>query len=440
MPFLGMRGTGDWTDNVVPEDWAQYIMYEEPNGDTPIYAMQSMYSKEAAKSYKYHWWTETTPTESGSVTNIYIDSALSTAYVYATHQSTFGIAGGVIYAKVAAATAKEFVPGSACILADTDQFDTWVHGHVRDVQINGASSYLAIELDEADDNHASAATYNLATCDRIMGAGSGFPEGSITPRPQTYDESEFDNLTEIFRNTFEQTGTAQATEIRTGDPFANDQKRCMVKHGIGFEKSFFFGVKRSTTGKNGKPLRFSEGVINFTRTNNSSNYANFVSSTDANYSGKTWLQAGKKFLNTYFAQLFRYLKGEALAIVGDGAMLGILELAEAYGNIQLTTTQKDYGVMVTSWNLPFGTVHFKTHPLLSHETLTQNLMILLTPRNVKLVPLINNSKNRDTKFDPAMQIPGTDGQTAGYLTEAGWKFYFPNQFMVLQGVGQNNAN
>ena len=85
MAFLGMRGTGDWADNVVPEDWAQYIMFEEPNGSAPMYAMQSMFRKEAVKSYKYHWWSETLPTEAGAVTSIYIDSGLGTAYVYATH-------------------------------------------------------------------------------------------------------------------------------------------------------------------------------------------------------------------------------------------------------------------------------------------------------------------------------------------------------------------
>lgn len=440
MAFLGMRGTGDWADNVVPEDWAQYIMFEEPNGSAPLYAMQSMFRKEAVKSYKYHWWSETLPTESGAVTSIYIDAGLGTAYVYATHQATHGIAGATVYVKVALALAKEFVPGSGCILIDSDQFDMLVHGHVKDVKLNGASSYLAVELSEIDDNHATSASYNLATVDRIIGAGSGYPEGSLTPKPRTYDESEFDNVTEIFRNTFDQTGTAQATEIRTGDPFMNDKNRCMISHSIGIEKSGFFGVKRVTTGYNGKPLRFSQGYINWVREFASANYANFQTSTDAAYSGKTWLQAGKKFINTYFAQLFRYLKGEAVAFVGDGALLGILELAEAYGDIQMTTNQKDYGVMVTEWHLPFGTVYFKTHPLFSHETAFQNLMVLLSPRNIRFCPLINNKKNRDTKFDPKMEMPGTDGQIAGYHTEAGWKFYFPNQGMVLQGIGKDNSN
>ena len=33
--FFGMRGTGDWVENQMPEDWNETILYLFPNGDSP---------------------------------------------------------------------------------------------------------------------------------------------------------------------------------------------------------------------------------------------------------------------------------------------------------------------------------------------------------------------------------------------------------------------
>lgn len=438
--FLGMRGTGDWQTNEVPESWAQFIMKEFPNGSAPLFAMQSMFSKESVDSYKYHWWTETLPTQAGAVTNIYIDSGLGTPYVYGTHQATRGIQGSVLYVKVALALAKEFRDGHLVLLRDSDQLDVDVRGRVTDVKFDGANSYIAVELAEADDNHASASTYNLATVDRILIIGSAFPEGSPAPIPLTYLPVEFSNVTQIHRNTFEITGTAKATKLRTGNGYMADKLRCAELHSIEWEKTLFQGKYLETTGLNGKPLRYTWGLIPWLISNNPSNISDFSTETGVNYSGKTWLQAGKKWLNTMLAQLFRYLNEDAIAFCGDGALLGIQELAEAYGDVNLSVKQVDYGIKVVEWHTPFGTLYLKTHPLFSHEPTMQNIMVILHPRNVKVCPLIGEGENRDTDFQENMQVPGVDGKLDGFMTEAGTKFMFPNQFMYLKGVGLNNNN
>ena len=42
-PFLGMRGTGDWTDSDMrPKNWRQGILYLYPNGDAPLTAILAM--------------------------------------------------------------------------------------------------------------------------------------------------------------------------------------------------------------------------------------------------------------------------------------------------------------------------------------------------------------------------------------------------------------
>lgn len=439
-PFLGMRGTGDWASNEVPESWDEYILKEFPNGMAPLTAMLSKLPKETVDSTKHHWWTETLPTQSGSVSSIYIDSGLGTEYVYASHASTHGIADAVVYAKVAENLAKEFKDGHTVVLRDSDQLDVDVTGHVVDVVLNGSSSYIAVKLMEADDNHASASTYNLATVDYIMVSGSGYAEGSAAPEPLTYLPSEFYNLTQIHRNTFEITGSAKATKLRTGPAYLTDKKRCAELHSIEHEKMLFWGLRRETIGRNNKKLRFADGLRNFIKRNVPANISDFETTTDSAYSGKTWLQAGKKWLDTNLATLFRYAVDEVIGYCGDLALLGIQELAEAYGNIQLKVAEQAYGILVTEWLTPFGRLYLKTHPLFSHEPTHRNFIFLLKPQNIKIAPLVGGGENRDTHFEENMQLPGVDGTLDGFLTEATVKFYFPNQFMWLRGVGKDNIN
>jgi hypothetical protein len=91
------------------------------------------------------------------------------------------------------------------------------------------------------------------------------------------------------------------------------------------------------------------------------------------------------------------------------------------------------------WITPFGTINLKTHPLFSHETTHQNMMVLLHPRNVRFCPLVGGGLNFRTKFEQNMQIPGQHSKVDGYYTAGLWKFYFPNQFMVMYNIGKDNT-
>ena len=437
--FMGMRGTGDWATNQVPESWAQYILYENPNGSAPLFAIQSMFRQENVDSYKHHWWTKTLPTQAGAVTSIYINQGLTTEYVYASHQALNGVAGVIVYVKVAEALAKEFKTGHDVILRDSDQYTVDVNGCVADVAYNGASSYVAVKLLEADDNGSTAATYNLATVDRILIKGSSYPEGSTAPDAIGYDPAEYDNYVQEYRDTLDISDIARATTLRTGDAYKEVKRECAEIHSIGLEKSGFWGFKYSGTGDNGKPLRTTQGIVPFVTENASANVVDYLTDSGADYAGKTWLQAGNKFMNTYLAQLFRYLPGEALAFAGDAALLALNELAETRGDIQLVPTSTSYGLQIIKWITPFGVVNIKTHPLFSHETTHQKMMVLLHPKNVKFCPLVGGGLNFRTKFEQNMQIPGQHSKVDGYYTAGLWKFYFPNQFMVMHNLGETNV-
>lgn len=431
--FLGMRGTGNWATNQVPESWRQMILHEFPNGSAPLTAMLSMMGTESIDSHTHHWWTKTLPSQGGAVTQIYIDAGLSTAYVYATHQATHGISGATVYVNVAEAVVKEFRAGHQVLLRDTDQLDVDIQGKVTDVAYNGASSYFALQLKEADDNHTTSSSYNIATVDRCLIIGNINPEGSDVPAAIGYDPVESDNRTQIWRNSLDMTNTAIAVKLRTGEAYQEAKRETLELHSIEMEKSAIWGINTTGTGANGKPERTAGGIVAYIRANASANIDDFRNNTT--YSGQTWLQGGKTWFNTFLATLFRYAKDEVLCFCGDSALLGIQELAETFGDIKLSVGQKDFGIAVITWITPFGVVHFKTHPLFSYEATNQRSMLLFKPKNVRFKPL----KGRDTFFEKDVQIPGVDGKTDCYTTEGTWEHNFPNQFMMLNGVGAANT-
>jgi len=441
--FLGMRGTGDWGANQVPESWDEYILYEYPNGSAPLFAMQSMFGKKRViDSYKHHWFTKTLPVQAGAVSGIYVNAGLTTSYSYTIHKNTYGVAGAVIYVKIAESLAKELKPTHKVLLRDSDQLDVDVVGKVEDVVYDGANSYVAVKLLEDDGNHiqlvgGEATSYNLSTVDRLLVSGNMNPEGSPAPPAIGYDPVEYTNVTGIYRNTLDITNTAIATTLRTGDAYKEEKRQCGELHSMEIEKDAFWSRYYEGVGKNGKPERSPMGLFEFVKSYAPDNYCDYV--TDSDYTGKTWLQSGKKWLNAKLAQLARYMSygsvTECVGFAGEGALLGIQELAEQDGTINLTPGQKDYGIEVITWRTVFLTVHLKIHPLFSHETTNSNLLVLGHPRNAKWLPL----KGRDTTFETNMQLPGVDGKVDGYKTEGTWQWNFPNQWMVLRGVGMDNA-
>jgi hypothetical protein len=440
--FLGMRGPGSWEPNQVPESWAQFILHENPNGSAPMFALQSMFKEEAVDSHTYHWWTKTTPVQALTITagSVYIDAGLATAYVYTTHQATKGIAEATVYVKVTEAFAKEVKPGHILLMRDiSDTVD--VVGRVIDIVYNGASSYLAVKLLEADDNGSTPASYNLSTVDRILISSNAYPDGSVAPEAITYNPVEYSNYVQNFRTTLDLTREAMAVALRTGDAYKEAKREIAFLHSKEIELAGFFGIKYSGTGENGQPLRTSQGIIPFLRENNPSNIMDFRSVTDSAYAGKTWLQVGKRWLDEVLTDYATYLPtSEVMCLMGNKASLGINDLADAGSMIQLTPGPgKSYGFDVTTWLTGSLKVHMKMHPLFSHELSNQNMMVLMLPENCKFCPLVGGGQNFNTEWEENMQIPGQHAKVDGYSTKGGWKFYHPNQFLVLRGIGEDNT-
>ena len=318
--FLGLRGTGDWASDQRPKHWRDMILRLYPNGTAPLTALTARMASESVDDPEFIWWTKTLSDQSVSVTGVYTNANLSSAY------ASGGTAGQVLYIKMAEADADEFRVGHQVLLRDASHYDVDVNAEVTAVMKNGDSSYLAVKLLEADDNGAST---DLSDCDTALIVGNINSEGAAMPDAVSYDPVKHYNYTQIFRNPLEITRTAKKTKLRTGDAYQELKRETLEYHSVEMEKAFLWGIRTEGTGTNGKPKRTTQGLIPTIKTDASANCNDF--SLNSSFSGKTWLQGGEEWLDYYMEQIYRYGATEKLAFAGSGALLGIAKLVKSLG-------------------------------------------------------------------------------------------------------------
>ena len=433
MAFMGMRGTGDWVANQVPESWREGILREYPNGMAPLTAIMSKMGSRKIDSYKIHWWEKMLPLQRATVTDIYIDATLITPYVYATHAGTIGIDGGTVYVRMSAADVSQFIPGSLVTLRTTGYPNVINVGIVTNVMVNGADSNLAVRLRMAD---AGDATSGLQAATLAFVVGSAFSEGAGIPQGLNYDVTEMENQTMISRNAISMTRTAMLTKLRTGDALAEARREALELHSIELEKALIWSVPGTDVGPNGEPRRTLRGLVSAIQTYAPANVLSYH--LDADYTGQTWLESGETWLDATLEALFRYGEPEKLAICGSGALLGIQRLAKANGQFTFTSKTVSYGIKVVEWVTPFGTIYLKTHPLFSHEAVNRNAIMLLEPKQLQFCYITDTTLREDKnwKLGGAGSI---DGMLEDYLTEWTIEFHHINRFGILLGVGLDSA-
>lgn len=428
--FLGMRGTGDWATNERPENWRQGILRLYPNGSAPLTAIQSMMGSEKTNDATFHWWSKLLPSQAATITGIYTDSILSTAYV------SSGAAGDVIYFKMSASDLTHFRVGHVVLLRDQSDLAVDVVAKVVARSSNGASSYIACKLREADDNSSDG---DLSDCDRALVIGNANPEGDAMPDALAYDPTEWYNYTQIWKTPLSITRTARLTKLRTEQAYKEAKREALELHSIEMEKSAFWGIRYSGTGDNGLPERMSMGLIQAIvygsdGTNNVGTVDDFTTNTD--YSGQTWLQGGEEWLDEQLEVIFRYGAAEKMAWCGSGTMLGIQRLVKNSGHYNISKGEAGYGIKVREWETPFGTIYMKTHPLFSFETTNRNVMVIHEPSNMKIRTITDTTfQGENPEATGYTKIDGTKEQ---YLTELGWEYHHPNGWGYLKGFNTDN--
>lgn len=341
--IAGLRGTGDWGTDERPKSFREGILRFNPNGTAPIFALSSKAKKRSVTDPEFAWWCE------GNV--------LTRLQVNGAHLSTDTLIN-----------VDSTDPTSTTLSANLGTATNLKPGDILLVEPVADAAALTQELIEVDDvlsdtqftaRRGVGGTTAAAIADNIFltVVSSAYAEGTGIPRAVTRNPIKFSNFIQIFKDSYELTGTADKTTTRTNNNYSEDKKRKMFKHSSDIEWSILMGRAAETTGDNGKPKRFMGGLRAFIP---SSNTTIFSSATTPN----TFLDA--------LAPIFDFDTG-----AGDTRMMfagnqALIELSKIFANeviFNVNNVVRIYGMDFQEFIIPNGRVLIRSHPLLSRHGL-----------------------------------------------------------------------
>ena len=404
--FAGLRGTGSWGTDERPKNFREMILWAEPNGRAPFTALSAKMKSESTDDPEFAWWEE----------------VLKPALVYTNN--------GAGYNNAATAITVDNGPGTHPT-TDTDltglQFvagDLLMIEHSADpasneivIVVSTTSTVLTVTRGAAGTT-AQAITDN----DRITRISSQYEEGSGSPNTVTSNPTKLRNYCEIQKTAYQVTNSAAVTNARTGDPLKNDRKRKMFAHAEKHEMSAIFGRASEATGSGGQPIRSSGGLRSFL----SSNVTIFtVDPTE------------DTFINA-IQRVFDWDAGgagdERVGFIGNTALMFLNRIIR-----DSTQTRINYdgmidffGMNLMKFQLPFGTIGFKSHPLMNVHPRYTSAMFIVNPAGIVRRPL----SGRDTKEDKGpggngIQAPDADLKKFQWIDEIGMEYHFERTMAYL---------
>lgn len=387
--IAGLRGTGDWGTDERPKNFRESILFFSPNGDAPIFALTGKAGKKTVDDPEFAWWAESQNhvrlTVNGTLvagdTTVSVDSADPTA---STMSALYG-------------TATNLKPGDILLVEPSSDNATFNH---ELLEVDTVLSDTQFTVRRGAGGTSAASISDNAS---LLLMGSAYAEGTGAPRAVSRNPVKFYNYTQIFKDSYELTGTADQTRARTGSAWSNDKKRKMFDHSKAIELSFLFGRKAETTGDNGKPKRFMGGLREFIPAANVTVFTTAVTAA-------TFTDA--------ISPCFDFDMGGGdtrIGFCGNYARTEMGKVIQATTGIrmELGNTIKVWGMNFQEFITPQGRILLKNHPLLSRHPLYKKSMFVLDFSAIKYVAL----KGRDTVTKDDVQQKDEDVRRGFIQTE-----------------------
>jgi hypothetical protein len=405
----GLRGTGDYGADERPKDFRETILWRDPNGQTPLTALMSKMGNEALTDPEFYWFEEEL-----NHTRLVSHSSVILA---ATTALTIVPAGGLTSSGALAA-----VPSELFMIAN--RFG--IVGSEEIVRVTIAPTSDTVVTVQRGVNGTVAA--DIPAGSLLVSLGTSFGEGTGAARSAFRNSTKFDNYAQIFKTSYEITETDKATTKRTGDAKKNDMKRKMFDHATKMEYAYLFGKKHlDIDPENGKPRRATQGIVRFLQSNK------YVFKASPTGSELAWNE------DAFLAALepaFNYKAGgignERICFCGNGALTELNKLVlNSGGNsrINYDGIVSFYGMNLTRWTIPQGTLYFYSHPLMNTDPVYRYSMLGINPG-----ALIDRAL-RKTKAQDNIQAQGQDSEKGQWLTESGLELHHERTHFYMSNMG-----
>ena len=267
--------------------------------------------------------------------------------------------------------------------------------------------------------------------------GNAFEEASVRPDAHSIDPVRVTNLTQIFRNTWAISGSAEAVEVIAGDSTdAENRQDCAGFHAAAIEKSLFFGQKSSGT-RNGKPFRTMDGLINIVEdpTNYPAIYAGVPNSFSA--AGTTNYSQLEAMLDPVFNQSTDpKVANERLLFVGGDAKVVLNNIGRINGTYQLISGETAWGLQFDTLKISRGTFRIIEHPLFNTNAAWKKMAVGVDLSTFALAYL-RGRKTQNKEFNTSgnqAQDNGIDAIGGTLTTECTCEVRNPPANVIIRGL------
>lgn len=289
---------------------------------------------------------------------------------------------------------------------------------VDDVSIVVAGSIFLVEASGEYVFVQSVSGSDLTVIRAFAGTTVAAIDGSSTPKPiqrlaTAHEEGSAKptsvanlgfprfNYMQIFRNSWDVTGTARNVQFHTGDLIAKNKRDAGFFHAEDIERALWFG-RKSIGVKNNKPFRTMDGILTQITSNVTSQSTNTT----------------QEDLNLHFENVFsRNIKGkpnERIVFCGNTVIRIINEIAHLDGVQNLVPGATELGFKVTRWLTPFGDLSLMTHPLFNESPVWTKDMHTLHPGAMRMRWLRRTHEDRN---DSDGTRAGADADFGVYTSE-----------------------
>lgn len=396
MPTIaGLRGTGKFGTDERPKNFREYILWLDPNGRAPLFALMAKMKKESTDDPEFSWWEE-----KHDITRVQLNGAIVAA------DTTITLAEG----------------GNQLVAGDVLQVeeDIITYDDVELMRVTAVNSDTEIEVERGVAGSTAADHTDGSWIQRI---GSVDREGSGSPDTVSRNPTKLYNYTQIFKTAFQVTNTAKNTRLRTGDIMANERKRKSFDHSEKIEQSLLWGKAHETT-LDGQPARYTGGLREFLTTN--------VHVYGTNPTEQDFLER--------LAALFDYTApgagAERIAFCGNGFLNTMNQLArnETSTRITFNGVLETYGMRMLHYTIPQGDLYLHTHPLMNIHPVYKFSAFVIAPPGLVWRPL----RNRDTSVEENIQPNDADYRKDQWLTEGGLEVHHESTMGYFGGFHLNH--
>lgn len=251
--------------------------------------------------------------------------------------------------------------------------------------------------------------------EELLIANTAQPEGDSSRVARSRNPTPMFNYTQIFRMPWDATGSDLHSENEGPDDWEHTAAKKGIEHKKDIEYALMTGHPSEDT-SSGQARRTTGGFQHFVSTN----------TMDA---GGVLTEA--EFF-TFLRPNFRFGAKEKWGLASQL----VVDVLNSFprGKLEVTQSDKTFGLRVMQYVSPHGTLNIVTHYLLEGDTLGGQMWVLDT--DVVKYRFLSNKKrgSRDSSVRTNIQAPDVDGRKDEWLTDGGLQFGAEKRHGYLYGV------